>query len=318
VEVPISDLRDGLGPDLVVVVRRISKNDPKIAFKTDTILLNTVAWEQGGQIGKTREEKLIVTPPDAFNSSGLVSSGVHWCSGNGHYLEWSWGPLSEEGRIKEAVINLTLPVSNRIEGGPGHSANFKATIMDLSGDPLESGSIEMVNPFVPKSEMGSGGYGYDAYGVYRFSNQNIVKSGFSLRLEWLPLDEEYAFGGTIDRAILGFFLERATEDGYPDEVHNVSQILSNPYRYEGQLLRVEGKFYGWRVGLTDCVIPKTRSDWLIGEGGDFIYATGSFPPGLSPTNDSDIGGQVIVTGEIEVDESGSEIPCPYIVIEEQG
>ncbi|MEF8726568.1 MAG: PPC domain-containing protein, partial [Candidatus Bipolaricaulota bacterium] len=130
IKIPLSARLETLGPKLIVVIKRISPNHPELAFKSDTILLNTQTGYEEEQIEERLEKKLIATPPDAFNSSAIVSSGIHWCNQSGHYLEWGWGRLAEKGIIKEGAVNLTLPVSSAIEGGPGFDARVEARILD--------------------------------------------------------------------------------------------------------------------------------------------------------------------------------------------
>jgi len=316
------------GSEIHMFAERISPNHPHVAFNKDNTVLRLRGSSDQGNLsndagsgsdaGDKIEEALkmlIATPPDAFNSSALVSSGIHWCNRNGHYLEWGWGSLEEEGVIVEGAVNLTLPVSNRVEGGPGFDACVEARILDSAGRELETGIVELNNPFIPETEMNSNGHGYDARGVYRFSNPNVIKSGFILRLEWPGLKNEYAFGGSIDRAIMGAILESKPETGSQVERVTVSQIIEDPLSFEGKTVTLEGEFHGWRGGLTQCPIPMTRSDWLIGEGEDYIYGTGPFPAGLSPTNTDDIGRRVIITGKITIDERVTGRVCPYFVIE---
>lgn len=315
ISIPLTAELGSLGPKLIIVIKRISSNDPRVAFKSDGILIQSKDQYFDGQKDQV-ERELLVTPPDAFDSSATVSSGVHWCNREGHFLEWSWGPLRKYVSIQQGAVNLTLPVSNMVDGGPGFSARINAKILNLDGKEMESKQIELNNPFRPKSEKKSNGYGYDAVGVYGINNPEIIGSGFTLRLEWPPIDSNNVFGGMIDRAVLGFIYESKQLTDNVERRLTVADIFSDPFRYDGQTVTLEDEFHGWQAGLTECPLPKTRSDWLIGEGNSYMYATGQLPAGLSPTSIQDIGKLVEVKGKIMIDEMTSGAICPYVIINE--
>lgn len=79
-----------------------------------------------------------------------------------------------------------------------------------------------------------------------------------------------------------------------NETNDVRPSSSPATLREGQVVRLEGSFQGWKA--LECSFPedaapngKTRSDWLIRVGPSCYYVTGGSPDGLEAYNPEHIG-----------------------------
>jgi hypothetical protein len=182
---------------------------------------------------------------------------------------------------------------------------------------MESGSVELVNHFRPQFPDDSGGIGYKAYGVYQFSSPEILRDGFRIRLEWPPVDDtHYHIGGNKDRAVLAIILGPEETSETTLELVHAQDILMNPQAYDGRRIQLEGEFHGWEGGLTDCPSPVTRSDWLAGDGGAYLYVHGPFPDGLTPQSEENSGTRIVVIGTVQLQIDPTCGTCPFIEAEE--
>ena len=89
----------------------------------------------------------------------------------------------------------------------------------------------------------------------------------------------------------------------------IQQICSNPDRYVGFEVTLQGVFLGW--GMGDCQFPagaepnapKTRSDWLFSTGKDCAYVTGGAPL-VSAAKKEDIGCRIEIKAMVALSEDG--------------
>ena len=302
-------------PGATVLLFRIERDDPTanhIAFKKDSLVLRTSLPEDIGR-------QLVVVPPAEASQIGDRISGTTWCRKPSHVLEWRWNPIPVSETIFEAAVNLNLLVTNTSDGGSGYSAVVPVTLSDLSGRPLEVGTVEVANPFRPRSSANSRGIGYAASGAYVLGDPGLIKDGFVLKLSWPTLDpaEETLsaprhFGGNDASALLAFVTTASAPVAIPPLVVSVGDILHDPKGFEGEIVRLKGEFYGWAGELADCPPPVTRSDWLIGEDGWYLYVTATPPADLSPGETSDYQTPLEVEGVVRVDLDYAARPCPYL------
>lgn len=314
------------GSRLFLRVERISPTDNHVAFNEDSMVILLGGGQgTGGQEGTVQpseqgaaaQAELLTVPADDFHSNGDLIQGIHWCRRQGHLLEWTWKPITDPRAIVEAAVNLEFLVTNKVNGGSGWGTTVEVSILDPAGTQVASGQVELVNPFRPRFPNDTHGIGYKTYGVFVLPDPNLVRTGFRLRIAWPPSDGSgFHFGGARDRALLALVAApQGTAGATLPSVH-VQDILSDPRAYLGRKVELVGEFHGWQGGLTSCPPPVTRGDWLVGDGGAYIYATGPFPEGLSPWDEGSIGRSITVVGTVRLREDPGAGPCPYIEVEE--
>ena len=93
------------------------------------------------------------------------------------------------------------------------------------------------------------------------------------------------------------------------ESASIVQVLAGAEEYSGRRVEITATFNGWSGASGPP--PVTRSDWVIVDGKDAIYVTGTLPEGARPPK-SGVGKQVVVRGTVRIGKSGR----PYISIEE--
>jgi hypothetical protein len=263
--------------------------------------------------------------PSDFVSTGDSILETIWCRRPGHSLEWTWGPLNEEGgAIVEAAVNFNLLVTNTFDGGSGFSSSVPITIFNLDNEVVELGILELTNTFRPKFSGDTGGIGYATSGTHDLKNSDLILNGFRLRLTWpaiAPLDGEVTtgtprhFGGNKTSALLAYVVDRSTQNAPAPLQVTLSDLLNDPMVYEGKPVNLEAEFYGWAGGLAACPPPLTRSDWLIGSDGGYLYVTGSFPPGLSPWETLNYGVRISLGGIVRIKRDTPDLVCPYIELQ---
>jgi hypothetical protein len=304
--------------NLIFRVQRVSPDAPRIAFREDSVTVQTVQEETA------LEAELRTVTADGFEANGDSILGTVWCRKAGHALEWIWGPLNEGGTIVEAAVNFSLLVTNTFDGGSGFSAVVPVTVFDLTGEVVELGILELTNTFRPKFSGDTGGIGYAASGTYELKDSDLILNGFRLRLTWpaiAPLDgEETAgtprhFGGNRESALLAYIVGSSAQNAPTPLQVSLSNLLNDPELYVGKTINLEAEFYGWAGGLTACPPPLTRSDWLIGGDGGYLYVTGPFPPGLSPWETLDYGERVSLSGTVRIKRDTPDLVCPYIELQ---
>jgi len=309
VQISLSSLGLTGKSNLFFRVQRISPDSPKIAARKDSLII------QPAEQGAAPQARLLAVPADDFHSNGDSILGVYWCRKQGHFLEWTWKPISEPRAIVEVAVNLELLVTNKVNGGSGWGTTVEVTLLDPAGTQVASGQVELTNPFRPRFPDDTHGIGYKTYGVFVLPDPNLVRTGFRLRIAWPPSDGSgFHFGGAKDRALLALVAApQGTAGATMPSVH-VQDILSDPRAYLNQRVELVGKFYGWQ-GAFSCS-PITKSDWSVGEAGVYIDATGPFPEGLSPWDEASIGKSIVVVGTVRIKTDPGIGPCPYIEVEE--
>jgi len=314
------------GSQLFLRVERISPTDNHVAFNEDSMAILLGSGQgtggQGGTVqpsehGAAAKAELLAVPADNFRSSGDPILGIYWCRRQGHFLEWTWKPISEPRAIVEAAVNLELLVTNKVNGGSGWGTTVEVTLLDPAGTQVASGQVELVNPFRPRFLDDTHGIGYKTYGVFSLPDPNLVRTGFRLRMAWPPSDGSgFHFGGAKDRALLVLVAAPQGTSGATLPSVHVQDILSDPRAYLNRKVELVGEFHGWQGGLTSCPPPVTRGDWLVGEAGAYICATGPFPEGLFPWDEGSIGKSITVVGTVRLKTDPTAGPCPYIEVEE--
>jgi len=304
---------------IVFKVERISYDDNHIAFNKGSLVI----------LAPTAEAEALtlkVASPSGFASTGDCILGTAWCRRPAHTLEWTWGPLSEGGSILEAAVNLNLLVTNTLDGGSGFGAALPVTVLDLAGKVVEIGTVQqLINTFKPRFSGDSGGIGYAASGAYELKDPEIILDGFKLRLAWpaiAPLEEGTEptgttrhFGGSEKSALLAYVATSSGEGTEAPLQITVYDILNDPLAYEGKTVRLEAQFYGWAGKLVDCPPPVSRSDWIIGADGWYIYVTGPAPEGLSPWNTEDYWKPLLLEGTVRTKLEPPARACPYLEVQ---
>ncbi len=303
-----------------------------------TLFLRAVRTSpDGNHVAFNRESIIILVPPEeapalefeAVQPSDFVSIGdsilgTVWCRRPSHVLEWAWEPLNEGGAIVEAAVNFSLLVTNTFDGGSGFSAVVPVTIFNLDNEVVELGILELTNTFRPKFSGDTVGIGYATSGTYELKDPDLILNGFRLRLTWpaiAPLDGEEAagtprhFGGDKMSVLLAYVADRSAQNAPAPLQASLSDLLNDPESYAGKTVNLEAEFYGWAGGITACSPPLTRSDWLIGSDGAYIYVTGPFPPGLSPWETLDYGERVSLSGIVRIKREIPDLVCPYIELQ---
>jgi len=303
---------------LVFKVERTSPDAYHVAFKKGSLVILAPTAEAAAL-------RLKVASPSDFASTGGVTLGTAWCRRPGQNLEWTWEPLSEGGSILEAAVNLNLLMTNTFDGGSGFDAVSPVTVLDLAGKVVEIGTVQLINTFKPRFSSDSGGIGYTASGSYELKDPKIILNGFRLRLAWpaiAPLEEETEptrttrhFGGSEKSALLAYVTISSGEETEAPLQTTVYDILSDPLIYKGKAVRLEAQFYGWTGKLVDCPPPVSRSDWIIGADGWYIYVTGPFPPELSPGETEDYGRPMVLVGTVRTKLEPPARMCPYIELQ---
>ena len=320
VQVPRSSQYGTDQPNLIFQVQRISPDAPRIALREDSLVIQSV--EEGAGTGA----ELRTASADGFQSSGDLIRGSYWCRSEGQFLEWTWEPIGEAQQLTEAAVNLNLLVTNTFNGGSGFSALVPVMIFDLSGNVVESGLVELINTFKPQFTRDSAGIGYGASGSYELKYPEIISCGFKLRLAWPAIAPQRAetestetirhFGGNENSALSAYVVGRHAEGKTGEPVQaTASDILDSPQAYEGTTIRLQARFFGWAGGLIDYGPPVTRSDWIVADGGEYIYVTGDFPTGLSPGEAEDYGQWLVLVGTVRIKIESPDLVCPYIELQ---
>ena len=266
--------------------------------------------------------RLEVVSPSEFVPTGDCILGSVWCRRPGQSLEWAWEPLSEGGSILEAAVNLNLLVTNTVDGGAGFGVVSSVTVLDLAGEVIEIGTVELMNTFRPRFGGDSGGIGYKVSGAYELTDPKIILDGFKLRLTWPafapleqgtePISTARHFGGYEKSSVLAYVANSSREGTEAPLQTAIYDILNDPLGYEGKTVRLEAQFYGWVGKLVDWPPPVSRSDWIIGADGWYIYVAGSSPPGLSPGETEDYGKYMALVGAVKTKLEPPARLCPYI------
>lgn len=81
----------------------------------------------------------------------------------------------------------------------------------------------------------------------------------------------------------------------------IGTILKNPDRFKDRRLVVSGEFKGWK-GTCFSAPPVSRSDWMLQDGKDCIYVTGTIPTNMDPVNPH--GEKVEINVTVGVDANG--------------
>jgi len=320
VQIPRSSQYGTDQPDLVFHVQRVSSDSPRIAFQEGSVII------QAAQEEAALEAELRTVTADGFEANGDSILGTVWCRRPAHTLEWTWESIEEGGPILDAAVNLNLLVTNTFNGGSGFSAVVPVTVFDLSGEVIESGLVELVNTFRPRFAGDSGGIGYAASGSYELKYPEMIVDGFRLRLSWPaiapqgaenePIEITRHFGGNENSALLAYIVGCPPKGKTGEPVQaTVSDILASPQTYEGTTVRLEVRFFGWAGGLIDYGPPLTRSDWLVGDGGEYIYVTGDFPNGLSPGAAEDYGRWLVLVGTVRIKMESPDLVYPYLEVQ---
>ena len=307
-------------PNLIFHVQRVSSDSPRIAFQEGSVIV------QAAQEEAALEAELRTVTADGFEANGDSILGTVWCRRPAHTLKWTWEPLAEGGPILDAAVNLNLLVTNTFNGGSGFNAVVPVTVFNLSGEVIESGLVELVNTFKPRFAGDSGGIGYAASGSYELKYPEMIVDGFRLRLSWPaiapqgaenePIGTTRHFGGNENSALLAYIVGYPAEGKIGEPVQTtVSDILASPQAYEGTTVRLEVRFFGWAGGLIDYAPPLTRSDWIVGDGGEYIYVTGDFPTGLSPGAAEDYGRWLVLVGTVRIKMESPDLVRPYLEVQ---
>lgn len=193
---------------LTVFAERISKDGPHVAFNKDSVVIKL------GQLPpQAVTAELCTAKPSTFFSNGIPIGGSFWCRQEGHYLEWRWGPIATQGKVEEAAINLSLLVTNKIDGGCGFSIRVIAQILTPDGERVYSNFVDIRNPFLPVFDGNSKGIGYAAYGALSLpveivQRYQLFTQGFRLRIAWPGMRSNYHFAGSQDSALLAWIETR--------------------------------------------------------------------------------------------------------------
>lgn len=320
VQIPRSSQYGTDQPDLIFQVQRISSDATRIALREDSLVIQSVGE------GLVTGTELRTASADSFQSSGDLIRGSYCCQREGQFLEWTWKPIGKAQQLTEAAVNLNLLVTNTFNGGSGFSASVSVIVFDLSGKVVESGLVELANTFRPRFSGDSAGIGYAASGSYELRYPEIISRGFKLRLAWPAIAPQRArteptgttrhVGGNENSALLGYVVGRHAEGetGKPVQA-TVSDILASPQTYEGTTVRLEARFFGWAGGLIDYGPPLSRSDWIVGDGEEYIYVTGEFPTGLSPGEAEDYGQWLVLMGTVRIKMQSPDLLCPYLEVQ---
>jgi len=303
---------------LVFRVERILPDANHIAFNKESIVILAPSEE-------AEAPTLKVARPSGFASTGDYILGTGWCRRADHTLEWTWEPLDEGGVIVAAAVNFSLLVTNTFDGGSGFGASIPAAVFNLSGKVVESGLVELLNTFKPRFTGDSGGIGYATSGSYELKDPKIISHGFEIRLAWPaialleseiePTRTTCHFGGNRESALLAYIVGSSAQGTQGPLQVSLYDIISDPRAFEGRTVRLGGEFYGWVGELVDCPTPVTRSDWILGADGWYLYVTGALPEGLSPSSTQDYGKTIMVVGVVRIRRESPIQICPYIEVQ---
>jgi PKD repeat protein len=136
-----------------------------------------------------------------FYSAGDEEDGWHWNSFWGDYAQWRWVPISDHP--KDAYINFHILVTND-EGASGLEAKLKLRVLNNLGRIIETGEVELSNPFMPQFSGDTNGVGYDTYGYYQIKDTDLLNQGFRVEIEWPPVDNRYRFGTAKTSTLLTY------------------------------------------------------------------------------------------------------------------
>ncbi|MEN3010380.1 MAG: hypothetical protein ABDI20_05295 [Candidatus Bipolaricaulaceae bacterium] len=189
---------------LTVFAERIAKDGPHVAFNENSLVIKVFPAEL-----EAGPKEFRTAPPTGFKSNGALIEGSYWCHREGHYLEWQWGPIPTSGQVEEAAINLELLVTNKENGGSGHSVRVIAQILTPEGEGVYVSFVDVRNPFLPVFAGDSKGVGYAAYGALSLpleiiARQGLFTRGFRLRIAWPGLHSDYHFAGAPAAALLAW------------------------------------------------------------------------------------------------------------------
>lgn len=79
------------------------------------------------------------------------------------------------------------------------------------------------------------------------------------------------------------------------------EILSNAKLYDTKMVIVAGAFKGWK-GKCASSFSITRSDWILADGDECIYVSGTLPPGASAVRPKDE--RLEITAKVKVAADG--------------
>ncbi len=138
---------------------------------------------------------------DSFSSTGDQDGNWYWNTYWGDNAEWRWNTINNQ--VQEAYINFHLLITDN-QGASGLETTLEIRILNSWGSVIETGEVELSNPFKPQFSGDTNGVGYDAYGSYQIRNTNQLSRGFRVVIEWPPADSRYRFGATKDSALLAY------------------------------------------------------------------------------------------------------------------
>jgi hypothetical protein len=113
-----------------------------------------------------------------YESDGNPISGWHWLRDDGYQTSAEWNFNGLDPDAEGTILELSLLVTNGVDGGSGYSMPVKITL--INPDSGEKASFENViaqNLLFDQNPSNSQGYGYQTYGSLAIINRFIDKSG---------------------------------------------------------------------------------------------------------------------------------------------
>lgn len=142
--------------------------------------------------------------PAQFQSSGAPIAGWYWLRDNGHSATWTFDTAElRNARPGSVYLNFSPLITNRLNGGSGHTVNCRVTVEGAGARTL---TIPLDNPFRPVDPESSGGVGYQAYGHSAAPIPAAILSGadrIAVTVSY-PFSPNYHLAVNRDAMVIGY------------------------------------------------------------------------------------------------------------------
>lgn len=160
----------------------------------------TVEDNQGARVSKSHTIRVSQPQPDfgsseasSFQSNGTSEYGWYWLEKWNDRSTWTWRSGALPSSAQEAFLNFHLRITNS-RGASGLDTSANVRVYNSRGNLIESGSVDLNNPFRPQFSGDTGQVGHDVYGSYEIRNPSSLDRGFKIEVRWPPSNSNYIIG----------------------------------------------------------------------------------------------------------------------------
>lgn len=150
------------------------------------------------------EPQFVSSTANSFYSNGRRQGEWYWLESWNDQSTWSFSPRVLPANYRNGYLNFHLQITNS-QGGGGLDTSVDIRMYNSRGSLIESGTVNLENPFRPQFSGNTNGVGYDVYGAYRVRNlTEISNRSFEVKLSWPGADSNYLIGTSSSSITFAF------------------------------------------------------------------------------------------------------------------